>query len=236
MIFQLPITALPPTHTDLYETDADGLYSVTHDANICKFGGNEVRCNYEMLFSTIWIRPFGNDVEYPYQNPLQDAFMSAGIYPDGWYKLPNFEYSTPRPNIKSLDFQELNLCLVLDDGTVACGVRESVDSGSSTLTIMSGKDITDIRISQTYPYMCLINSNWQVWCMALGNGSIEQVFSSSNEWTQIESLTDTDAIRIDDTRICGHKKDDSIHTYYCVEIGTSFDPNNAFAEASEKSF
>eukprot|EP00834_Sanchytrium_tribonematis_P007311 NODE_643_length_5058_cov_0.251664.p4 type:complete len:206 gc:universal NODE_643_length_5058_cov_0.251664:717-100(-) len=90
--------------------------------------------------------------------------------------------------IKTLDFSiyygtadEAKFCAVGVDGYAGCGIL-NLSSDTYTVNQMTGKDIMEIKISDSLPYMCLRNSNHQLWCMKLGESP---VFDTNKEWTEL---------------------------------------------------
>eukprot|EP00834_Sanchytrium_tribonematis_P005908 NODE_392_length_8143_cov_0.403282.p6 type:complete len:208 gc:universal NODE_392_length_8143_cov_0.403282:1457-834(-) len=135
----------------------------------------------------------------------------------------------------SIDFYGSNsICIARNDGMLYCGNQPSLSVGAYTLNEMDGADITHIRLSQDYPYMCLRNWNSQVWCVSTdhpGHGT----FSASYQWTRVisDGITNKD-FGFEQDYICGTKKDDS--TRYCVQLGTSFDPTKTYAIVTNPKF
>eukprot|EP00834_Sanchytrium_tribonematis_P005909 NODE_392_length_8143_cov_0.403282.p7 type:complete len:172 gc:universal NODE_392_length_8143_cov_0.403282:658-143(-) len=171
MIYSFPLYAIPQTTMDTYTPIVDGSianeYQVTHLNNL-----QQCTVSYGLVVSCLYTN--GQSVEF---------FNS-----DDSVKYKQNGADTSIPLIQSMDFKGNSICFVLDksdNGGIYCGTQP-IQGGlaSTTLSVkqMTGSDVTDIRISSLYPYMCLRNWNSQVWCMATDldlNGS--PVFDTTKE-------------------------------------------------------
>eukprot|EP00834_Sanchytrium_tribonematis_P005605 NODE_350_length_8989_cov_0.477684.p9 type:complete len:104 gc:universal NODE_350_length_8989_cov_0.477684:4783-5094(+) len=83
--------------------------------------------------------------------------------------LASLPQSAPNINLVSMDTQGNSVCLVTDRGEIGCGLQPSFNYPIFTVNQMTGADVIHILLSPLYPYMCLLNSNAQMWCMGLGN-------------------------------------------------------------------
>eukprot|EP00834_Sanchytrium_tribonematis_P001761 NODE_45_length_32908_cov_0.790271.p21 type:complete len:211 gc:universal NODE_45_length_32908_cov_0.790271:18130-17498(-) len=138
-------------------------------------------------------------------------------YKDGKSFTYGGTFANEQPNLVSVDFYKNKICIVTSNGDVGCGGAVNLISKDAVaVSQISGAHVTQVRLCQYADFMCIANSNSEVWCS-------KQDFTKKQVWSKMVNLKGADGIRIESRQICGHMPGTNNNVYQCIDIGSKFD-------------
>eukprot|EP00834_Sanchytrium_tribonematis_P005566 NODE_346_length_9038_cov_0.304508.p3 type:complete len:252 gc:universal NODE_346_length_9038_cov_0.304508:5161-5916(+) len=222
MIFTTAILSLPQATVNPFQTvkidDID--YSiVTHNNTICQVGNSMINC--------------GTDI-----NQLQLKLLDGETLHQSYPQLPNgkgLDVNKAYENFPpvSLDFYHNDICVVSQNGYVACGSQDQgltmfqTPSQVYTLVQFDAEDVKQVQFSVDGQFLCMLNWNDEMWCFPLTRNEQKQlVFYQGFDQYQMKNLGDVDTIRFDfvitndftGNNICGHPSGGEKNELVCITL------------------